>query len=157
VFLKLGYRVAVLRDSDLKPTPAVETEFRGAGGHVVSWRGNRALEDELFASLPVASVGKLLELAVDIHGEASVASNIASASDGGLTLVMARAAVAAGIPDASVRATLGKASRTKKAGWFKSVSWMEEAAYEVVAPAIDGADPGFKGIVDDVFGWLRRA
>lgn len=157
VFLRLGYRVAVLRDNDLTPTPDVEKEFRDAGGHVVSWRGDRALEDELFASLPAASVGKLLDLAVDIHGEASVGSNIGSASGGSLTLAMARAAVVAGIPDPTVRATLGKASRSKRAGWFKSVSWMEEAAHEVVAPATDGADSGFKGIVEDVFGWLRRA
>jgi len=157
VFLKLGYRVAVLRDSDLTPTAAVEEEFRNAGGHVISWREGRTLEEELFASLPAASVGALLGLAVDIHGEAYVDSNIRSASDGGLTLTDAKAAVTDGIMPPKTRQTIGKASRSKRAGWFKSVSWMEEAAQRVIAPVSDAADPGFKVIVDDLFGWLRRA
>ena len=52
-FHKLGYRVAVLRDDDKKPTAGVEKSFVDAGGRAFSWRHDRALEDELFASLSV--------------------------------------------------------------------------------------------------------
>jgi putative ATP-dependent endonuclease of OLD family len=62
-FHKLGYRVAVLRDDDKKPTASVEKSFVDAGGRVFSWRHDRALEDELFASLSDMAVSKMLDYA----------------------------------------------------------------------------------------------
>lgn len=50
-FQALGYRTAVLRDDDMKPTPAVEAAFIKGGGKVVAWWKDCALEDDLFLSL----------------------------------------------------------------------------------------------------------
>nr|WP_314963955.1 AAA family ATPase [Bradyrhizobium cosmicum] len=61
----LGYRVAILRDSD-KPAPAAaEKAFVAGGGSVFAWGGRRALEQELFAALPDGPVSELLELAIE--------------------------------------------------------------------------------------------
>ena len=48
VFRNLGYRTAVLRDDDVKPTPELEDEFKKNGGKVTCWREGRTLEDDLF-------------------------------------------------------------------------------------------------------------
>lgn len=41
------------------------------------------------------------------------------------------------------RALLGQAARIRKAGWFKSISWMEDVARSIVAPDLPLCDPGF--------------
>lgn len=66
-FKSLGYRVAVLRDSDVHPTPDVEAAFVADGaGTVFAWREDFALEDELFSSLSNPAVAALVDLAVDL-------------------------------------------------------------------------------------------
>jgi len=48
----LGYRTAILRDSDKPAPPGTEAAFVAGGGKVFAWGGGRALEQELFAALP---------------------------------------------------------------------------------------------------------
>ena len=81
----------------------------------------RALEDELFLSLTEEAVGELIDRAVELHGESLMNDHIKTASKGAKDLA---AILADGISDRS-RAILGQAARTRKAGWFKSVSWMK--------------------------------
>ena len=50
-FQRLGYRVAVLRDSDVEPVEPEESCLVDGGGKVVAWRSGNAIEDELFLSL----------------------------------------------------------------------------------------------------------
>jgi hypothetical protein len=50
----------------------------------------------------------------------------------------------------------GKASRTKKAGWFKSVTWMEQVAREIVAPDLSECDQDFSKAVFDLFEWMEN-
>jgi predicted ATPase len=89
-FHKLGYRVAVLRDDDKKPTAGVEMAFTDAGGAVFAWRQDRALEDELFFSLTEAAVWKILDFAIELHGEALIDDHIKSATKGAKTLESVR-------------------------------------------------------------------
>jgi hypothetical protein len=42
----LGYRTAVIRDDDKKPTESVERAFKNAGGEVVAWRNGRVSTPE---------------------------------------------------------------------------------------------------------------
>lgn len=151
-FEALGYRTAVLRDDDTQPTPQLEEAFRKGGGKVVTWRHGRTLEVELFLSLSSDAVRKLLERAIELHGETLIDDHIKSASAGKLNL-----AACLGKPSNETRTTLGKASRTKKAGWFKSVTWMEAAACEIVGPDLQNADAGFRELVEDVFAWTNNA
>lgn len=53
------------------------------------------------------------------------------------------------------REMLGRAARTKKAGWFKSVSWMEDVAREIVGPDLAKAEEGFAALVTAIFTWAN--
>ena len=151
VFQSLDYRAAVLRDDDVKPTPELEEAFSAAGGRMTAWRDGRTLEDELFLSLSDAAVVKLLALAVDLWDEDIVDAHIRSASNGSCTLAHCRDPIAA-----ALRPVLGRASRTRKAGWFKSVSAMEQVGRDIVAPDLAGCDPAFARMIDDLFTWMEN-
>ena len=55
------------------------------------------------------------------------------------------------------REILGKASRTKKAGWFKSVTSMEDVARDILGPDLPNADAGLRSLVDEIFAWVSDA
>ena len=152
-FQRLGYRVAVLRDDDKKPSADVERAFIDAGGAVFCWRQDRALEDELFSSLTDKAVNEMIEFAIELHGDTLVDDHIKSATKNRMTLSVVQADGLFDSLPAGTRAILGKASRTRKGGWFKSVSWMEELGREIVGPDLDMADAGFKEIIEGVFAW----
>ena len=147
-FRALGYETLALRDADVPPDPQDEERFLASGGKTVTWRPGRALEDELFASLGDETVLKLLERAIDLHGDDRVNANIGSASKGTESLASCRSGVTA-----ERRAVLGQAARGKKAGWFKSVTYMQDAVSDIVAPDLAGAEPEFRGLVDEVLNW----
>ena len=56
-----------------------------------------------------------------------------------------------------IGAVLGKAARTRKAGWFKSVTWMEDVARDIVGPDLGSADAAFRTLVDKIFAWANNA
>ena len=153
----MGYRVAVVRDDDKKPTVAVETAFIDDGGTVFAWRDGRALEDELFLSLTDDGVGELLDRAVELHGEESVNDHIKSASQNAKNLEGIRAEVIVDGITPESRTVLGKAAQTKKAGWFKSVTWMEDIARDIVAPDLMNTNAGLRELVERIFVWAGNA
>lgn len=97
----------------------------------------------------------MLDFAIELHGEALIEDHIKSASNGTKTLNAVQAEPMIGELSEETRVILGKAARTKKAGWFKSVSWMEQVAREIVGPDLagGGVDEGFAGILTDLFAW----
>lgn len=152
-FRALGYRVAIVRDDDKKPTAGVEEAFIADGGKVVKWRDGRALEDELFLSLTDDGVGKLLDRAVELHGEELVNEHIKSASENRKDLDTVRTdAMVDGISPES-RKILGRAARARRAGWFKSVTWMEAVASDIVGPDLPEADAGFRALIGEIVTW----
>jgi hypothetical protein len=150
-FRNLGYRATVLRDDDKQPTQVIEDLFVKTNGPIFKWRDGRALEDELFASLPHTAVMNLLEYAVDLHGNALVEEHIKSASSGKVALAACKEKAT---PD--VRALLAKACATKSTPWFKSVSAMEHCGREIVGPALADSEGGFRTIVEGIFGWIEN-
>ncbi len=154
-FQALGYRVATLRDSDVHPTPDLETKFAAAGGATFRWRTGRALEDELFLSLGPVAVSRLLEAAVASKEETLINDHIKSASQNASNLATIRAeCVAAGLSVIS-RATLGRAARFKGAkGWYKSVGLMEDATRDIIAPELPNSDPAIGEFLDGIFKWI---
>lgn len=156
-FHALGYRTAIVRDDDKELTEAIKTAFIADGGKVVAWRDGRALEDELFLSLPGDGVGKLIDRAIELHGDELVNEHIKSASQNAKDLNTVRTeALVDGVTPES-REILGKAARTKKAGWFKSVTWMEDVARDIVGPDLANADAGFRTLVNEIFAWAGNA
>lgn len=156
-FHTLGYRVAVVRDDDKKPNIAVEGAFLAGGGAVFAWREGRALEDELFMSLTDEGIGKLLDRAVQLHGEDLVNEHIKSTSQNAMDLNRIRSEARLGGATPESRALLGKAARTKRAGWFKSVTWMAEVARDIVGPDLANADAGFRELLGSIFAWAGDA
>lgn len=154
-FSRLGYLVAVVRDADVSPTESVETCFVEAGGKVVAWRDGRTLEDELFLSVSHDSVERLIRRAVELHGSNLVDDHIKSKSNGTKSLQSILSNIEAGKSEIEDLRVLGKASRTRKAGWYKSVTWMEDIGREIVAPELVSSDPDFRSRVDEVFEWAK--
>ena len=149
----LGYRVQVLRDDDKDPDASETAAFAAAGGTVLAWRNRRALEEELFASLSDEAVHALVEAAVENVGEERVDANIKSASSNAMDLTHARAGVTA-----ATRDVLGKAAKsnakTRKPGWFKSVTAMEAVGRVIVGPDLAASDAGFHAIIERLFAWV---
>ncbi|HWX50490.1 MAG TPA: AAA family ATPase [Roseomonas sp.] len=147
-FSALGYRTMVLRDDDAQPPPGAEEAFKAAGNHVAVWRPGRAMEDELFVSLPDDAVEQLIERGIELHGEKLIDDHLRSASGNKLSLSDRGALL---LP--ANRLPVGKAARSNK-GWFKTVSWMEDVAADIVAPALSRADEGFQEIIQGIFHWM---
>jgi hypothetical protein len=156
-FHALGYRTAILRDNDIKPTPALEAAFMTDGGKLVAWRDGCAVEDELFLSLTDDAVGKLIDRAIELHGPELVNEHIKSASQNtqNLTAIQCDALFDSVSPE--TRQILGKAARTKKIGWFKSVTSMEDVARDILGPDLANADASFRSRVDEIFDWVSNA
>ena len=150
-FLALGYRTLVLRDDDEQPDPMIEAQFQLDGGQLVKWRPGYALEDEIFRGIRAADIDRLLDYAVEIHGDDHVNSNISTVSQGAKNLVTVR-----GDPSEANRALLASASRTKKSGWFKQVGWMEHVGREILGPGLaDFQQPG-RDQISAIYDWLAQ-
>lgn len=155
-FLSLGYRVMVVRDDDQKPTPAIEQAFLQRGGAVVAYRAGRTLEDELFGSLTLMACQHLIKYAQELHGDL-IGEHLRTVSNNNLTFQAIQDEIRdTQMLSASSRALLGKAARIRKAGWFKSISWMEDVAKTIVAPDLLQCDPGFRTLVNQVFEWAAH-
>ena len=156
-FGSLGYRTAVIRDDDKKPTASIEANFVTNVGMVVAWRDDRALEDELFYSLSDVGVMKLLDRAIEIHGDGIVNDHIKSFTDNAINLESIRAEERSGFISQETRAALGKAARSGKPGWFKKLTWMEEVSRDIVGPDLVDADEGFRELIESIFDWCANA
>lgn len=150
-FQALGYRVAVLRDDDVKPDAAQEAAFRTNGGALFRWRDGCALEDELFRALSEEAVAELVGRAVDLLDAALVNDHIQSASNGKHDHAGCVASITAETRDA-----LAKAARSKKGAWFKSVTKMEEVSRDIVFPHLETADQTFRNTIASIEQWMFR-
>lgn len=153
--LGLGYRVLVLADADKPPKPGTVAAFEAAGGEAITWRPGRALEDELFLSLPDEAVESLLKRAIDLVEEELVNSHIQSQSNGTFKLaaVLEDGQLFGFSPE--VRQILGPASRKRGNGWFKSVTKFEGIAKDIVGPNLATSDKEFVVLVNQLMKWTH--
>jgi putative ATP-dependent endonuclease of OLD family len=150
-FAELGYETAIVRDSDLTPNSELEDDYEATGGSVTSWRQGRKLEQELFHSVSDQCVADLIGYAVELHGEDLVAAHIASASRGRTSISAIRAELADDELSDESRVHLGNASSQRRAGWFKSVTWMEYVAHRIVGPDLEFVEAGFAELIEGIF------
>jgi predicted ATP-dependent endonuclease of OLD family len=148
-FLELGFPTAIVRDSDKSP-PKDEAEFTDLGGVVFKMAEGRALEDEIFLSLDDPDVNALIEFAIDQNGYDTVNENIKTRSDGLFDLEKARSDL-----NENARVILGKASRIRKRGWFKSVTLMERVAEDFVAPHFTRTETDFGKRYQEILNWAH--
>jgi putative ATP-dependent endonuclease of OLD family len=149
----LGYRTAILRDSD-KPAPApLEAAFIAGGGEVFAWGGGRALEQELFAALPDGPAKKLLDLAIEVKDRTLIEAHIRTISNGTKTLDdLETESLFNGLsPDS--RALLGNAAA--RFGWLKTITTMELAGRTIVGPAYREANASLTDVMDGALDWVE--
>lgn len=151
----LGYRAYVLVDSDVPPTPAIRQAFLDAGGSSCSWLAGRALEDELFLSLPTTGVDALLSRAVELNERELVDDHIRSTSSGAARLASVENASLMDGYSPDMRAMLASASRRGKNSWFKSVTKFEGVARDIVGPHLSGCDEGFRTKIEALRRWMH--
>lgn len=155
--IQLGYRVLVLADADKPPTQAVVDAFHDAGGTSVTWRPGRALEDELFHSLPDDGIDELLTMAIENVGRELVNEHIKSKSGGKVSLSdIELERILEGYSE-DTKTLLGIASRTRSSGWFKSVTAFQDVAKSVVGPHLADAEEGFQELVRKFEAWIHAA
>lgn len=156
---QLGYRVLVMVDADKPPTAATVQAYVDAGGEYITWREGRALEDELFLSLPDAGVDALLQRAIDLVEEDLVAAHIQTQSNGQLTLAQIRQQrQQLGVPyPLATRQLLGLAARNRRNGWFKSVTKFEDVARDILGPYSQISEPEFVTLIKRLYWWPHAA
>jgi putative ATP-dependent endonuclease of OLD family len=98
-----------------------------------------------------AAVQKLTEAGVENIGDQIVDAQVRSASSNALDLQKCRAAVTA-----ASREALGKAAKSNKTPWFKTVTDMESVGRLIVGPDLPAADAGFRSLIDAVVTWTQH-
>jgi putative ATP-dependent endonuclease of OLD family len=149
-FQLMGYRTAVLLDSDKVPTPGLRDTFIANGGQVFGWSATCALEDELFRSLPNDAAWTLLAYAVEAKGQDFIDSQLRSSSAGTFTLDSLTNPLSP-----QHRASLGGIAKSGK-GWFKTVSDMEQIGRSIVGPALAQCAPSLSQPVCSIFQWFAH-
>lgn len=149
----LGYRTAILRDSD-KPAPAEEeATLIAKGGKVFAWGGGRALEQELFAALPDGPANDLLDLAIEVKDRALIEAHIKTISKNAKILKdLENEALIDGL-SLETRTLLGNAAA--RFGWLKTISTMETAGRTIVGPAYSETDASLTDVMDGVLDWVE--
>ncbi|MCZ8314398.1 ATP-binding protein [Phreatobacter sp.] len=148
-FQLLGYRTAVLHDSDKIPTPDVKAAFEADGSPTFAWQENCSTEEELFLSLSDSAALALLENAVLRRSDKTIDDQIRSACAAKHSLASFRANLTT-----EARAILGLASKAKHSGWYKSISDMEVVARDIVAPDMQNCAAPLKTTIAGVFKWI---
>ena len=152
-FLSLGFRTAVIRDSDTEMTPELEKAFRDGGGTVFCWSPGRALEDELFHSITADGVSGLLEQAVAIREAPLVNDHIKSVSGNATDLDAIQVHLLFDDVTPDQRVLLGRAAKCGN-GWFKNITAMEGVAREVIGPTLEGSAEDFRAKIKAIFDWI---
>jgi predicted ATP-dependent endonuclease of OLD family len=155
VFQRLGYRVAVLQDNDKAPTADAVKKFIDAGGFHLAWRHARALEDELFTSVPAAAVSALLALAQELTEDGLVNQHIVTTSHGKENLASVLLEGASGVFSPQTRELLGRSSRIRKAGWYKSIGKMSSVAHGILGPHWEATDKEFIESISKLVRWAH--
>jgi putative ATP-dependent endonuclease of the OLD family len=147
-FQRLGFRVGLFRDSDA-PVPALEAEFLRLGGTVFAWPEDHSFEDELFGSIPLALIPKLLEIADEHRTQDVVNQGLGSAGfrkDGWARVRLN--------PVDADRAALAQAAGGKS-GWFKRIDIAEDLARSVLnTDAIELMSP-LTQVIDGILDWIK--
>lgn len=154
---KLGYRVLVFIDADKSASAGVAEAYLAAGGQLLTWRDGLTLEDELFRHLSMEAVDALMAKAKERIGAESMNHHIQTKSDGRATLDSVETERLMNGYSVTDRVLLGQASRINKNGWFKSLTCYQEIALSIVGPSLPDAEPGFRGVTDQLRAFTSAA
>ncbi len=152
-FQTLGYRTAVLRDSDQDMTPELQAQFSDAGGTIFCWSAGYALEDELFQCLSETGVSGLLERAILLRDAPVVNDHLKSVSANKVNLETIQLEILSGTISDESCSMLAAAAKCG-AGWFKNITAMEGIAHEIIGPDLGNCGGDLDEKVRDIFCWI---
>lgn len=151
IFRSLGYRTAILKDSDKSLGDAIPTqEAQSLGIDIYEWGNNYATEDALFLCCPASVIPALIELAIERKGRDSINSNILQFSND----KFGSDDCLANFEDA-MRLTLSSAA--KKGSWFKDIEPAEKITRSIVGPQYANFNQIFTAPIDAMFAWAKFA
>lgn len=143
---RLGFRVALLRDSD-KTAPEHEAPLVAAGGSIFRWKDGFATEDQLFESVPWDLLPTLIQIASRHHTAEKVNSHLGAH---GLKREDIDALLAA--PGDAHRAVLAKAARSGE--WFKRIDFAEDVGRHVVGPHLRRCTGELRSMLEGLLQWF---
>jgi len=154
-FMRAGFSVAVLRDSDKHPDSAddmkLEDDVLQANKACFKWEGSLAIEDAIFAWLPVTQIIDAINVVCEEDSASKVDHEIKSATSNAIDLHKLRNNQIAF--DQCVRMQLSNCA--KKNSWFKRINLMEDACFNFIAPHISNAPDDFCRQVDSMTAWIE--
>ncbi len=127
VFAYLGYRVAILMDSDVPSERDTLADMHANGVSIFRWPQNHSTESALFSSVPIDSIQALLSIACEWKSDDAVDDRIRKASNNTYTLALCRDQF-----QDQMRPFLAQAAG--KGNWYKDIEPAERVMREVVAP-----------------------
>lgn len=152
----LGYRVAVFRDDDVRPSATLLAEVTQLGCPTFTWDDGQDIETAIVANVNESILLQLIDYAISVHGQDLVDDHIKSASQGAETVENIRAILYSQqhTLTGDQRAVVARAAGGKN-GWFKSVGLMEHVAKEILASKFAGVTEGFKARVNNLLIWAQ--
>ena len=127
IFAKLGYRVAILMDSDVITSPTTLTEMAAMNVSIYRWPNNYSTEGAIFMSAPQDCIQNLLSIACEWKSIDAVDDRLKRASNDACTFALCRDQF-----QDHMRPILAQAAG--KGSWFKDIEPAERVMREVVAP-----------------------
>jgi len=150
IFANLGYRVAILMDSDVLTTPETLAEMQTSGVNIFRWAQNHSTESVLFNSVPAASIQALLSIACEWKTREAVDDRIRGASNERYTLELCRDQF-----QDQMRPLLAQASGI--GSWYKDIEPAERVMREVVAPNWAQCHGLLTQPLWDLIQWIQQA
>lgn len=150
IFANLGYRVAILMDSDVLTAPATLAEMQASGVNIFRWTQNHSTESVLFNSVPATSIQALLSIACEWKTSDAVDDRIRRVSDGRYTLELCRDQF-----QDQMRPFLAQASG--KGSWYKDIEPAERVMREVVAPNFQECQGLLTQPLLSLIQWIQQA
>lgn len=145
-FGSLGYHTALLQDADQAVSPADVAELAKVAVCVQQWEVGMATEDQLFASVPLAQLPRLLVMAKRLFSQDSIEAHIRDATRGAF-----RVADCMANPVDAMRAPLGAAA--KAGGWFKRIEPGEAIGRSILGPNIGATAAGLVDPLRNLWTW----
>lgn len=148
VFARLGYKTALLKDSDI--TSAAhrrQTEAcRESGVSIFEWGEELSTEGALLRWCPLEMISDIVTLAAELNGREKVDQHIQNCSGQAYNFNSC-----INEPADEMRAALATAAGNYS--WFKTIGKAEVLAERVVAPAIRSFEPEFRNIIRELRDW----
>lgn len=151
VFARLGYKTALLKDSDIMtPAHQRQTEHcRKNGVSIYEWGGGLSTEEALLKWCPIAMIPAIVTLAAKLSSQQKVDKHIQNCSLEGYDFN-----TCVNEPEEGMREPLGTAA--KEYEWFKTIGKAEILAETVAGPDLRHFGESFTQIIRHLRQWARE-